>query len=164
MKSLTALLQEIENVRVIDDQIPYNQYVPIDLSTTNEDFIKLKIETSSDFEFYIEKYLNKNNAKVAFDVFKKLGMDQTKERNAVLFHVNFEKKYLTIIGDKGIHEKVHQKFWNDLHDKITQAFSEGKYYQGLHDAILETGMELKNFFPIKDGENPNELSNEITFS
>lgn len=66
MKSLTALLQEIENVRVIDDQIPYNQYVPIDLSTTNEDFIKLKIETSSDFEFYIEKYLNKNNAKVAF--------------------------------------------------------------------------------------------------
>ncbi len=97
-------------------------------------------------------------------VFKKLGMDQTKERNAVLFHVNFEKKYLTIIGDKGIHEKVHQKFWNDLHDKITQAFSEGKYYQGLHDAILETGMELKNFFPIKDGENPNELSNEITFS
>ena len=66
MKSLTALLQEIENVRVIDDQIHYNQYVPIDLSSTNEDFIKLKIETSSDFEFYIEKYLNKNNAKVAF--------------------------------------------------------------------------------------------------
>jgi uncharacterized membrane protein len=32
-------------------------------------------------------------------------MDKTKERNAVLFHVNFEQKYLTIIGDVGIHEK-----------------------------------------------------------
>lgn len=90
-------------------------------------------------------------------------MDKTKERNAVLFHVNFEQKYLTIIGDKGIHEKVHQKFWNDLHDKITSAFSQGQYFEGLRDAILETGLELKKFFPI-DGENHNELPNEITFS
>lgn len=121
-------------------------------------------QSTGEIRVHIDSTSVDHNAKVAFDVFKKLGMDQTKERNAVLFHVNFEKKYLTIIGDKGIHEKVHQKFWNDLHDKITQAFSEGNYYQGLHDAILETGMELKNFFPIKDGENPNELSNEITFS
>ena len=61
-------------------------------------------------------------------------------------------------------KKVHQKFWNDLHDKITQAFSEGNIIKVCDNAILETGMELKNFFPIKDGENPNELSNEITFS
>ena len=66
MKSLTALLQEIENVRVIDAQVPYNQYVPIDLSITNEDFVKLKIENSIDFESYIQNYLAKNNAKVAF--------------------------------------------------------------------------------------------------
>lgn len=121
-------------------------------------------QSTGEIRVHIDSTSVNNNAKVAFDVFKKLGMDQTKERNAVLFHVNFEKKYLTIIGDKGIHEKVHQKFWNDLHDKITLAFSEGNYYCGLHNAILETGMELKNFFPIKDGENPNELSNEITFS
>lgn len=121
-------------------------------------------QSTGEIRVHIDSTSVDNNAKVAFDVFKKLGMSQTKERNAVLFHVNFEKKYLTIIGDKGIHEKVHQKFWNDLHDKITRAFSEGNYYQGLHDAILETGLELKNFFPIKGGENPNELSNEITFS
>lgn len=121
-------------------------------------------QSTGEIRVHIDSTSIDNNAKVAFDVFKKLGMSQTKERNAVLFHVNFEKKYLTIIGDKGIHEKVHQKFWNDLHDKITLAFSEGNYYRGLHDAILETGLELKNFFPIKDGENPNELSNEITFS
>lgn len=66
MKSLTALLQEIESARVIDAQVPYNQYVPIDLSITNEDFVKLKIENSIDFESYIHNYLAKNNAKVAF--------------------------------------------------------------------------------------------------
>ena len=120
--------------------------------------------STGEIRVHIDSNSEGNNAEIAFEVFKTLCKDKTAERNAVLFHVNFEKKYLTIIGDKGIHEKVHQKFWNDLHDKITQAFSEGNYYQGLHDAILETGMELKNFFPIKDGENPNELSNEITFS
>lgn len=119
--------------------------------------------STGEIRVHIDSTTEENNAKIAFEVFKSLGMDKTKERNAVLFHVNFEKKYLTIIGDKGIHEKVQQKFWNDLHDKITNAFSEGNYFEGLRDAILETGKELKNFFPI-NGENPNELPNEITFS
>ena len=112
--------------------------------------------STGEIRVHIDSNTDENNAKIAFEVFKSLGMDKTKERNAVLFHVNFEKKYLTIIGDKGIHEKVKQKFWNDLHDKITKAFSEGNYFEGLRDAILETGLELKNFFPI-NGENPNEI-------
>ena len=119
--------------------------------------------STGEIRVHIDSNTDENNAKIAFEVFKSLGMDKTKERNAVLFHVNFEQKYLTIIGDKGIHEKVHQKFWNDLHDKITSAFSQGQYFEGLRDAILETGLELKKFFPI-DGENHNELPNEITFS
>lgn len=91
MKSLTALLQEIENVRVIDAQVPYNQYVPIDLSITNEDFVKLKIENSIDFESYIHNYLAKNNAKVAFGGYNEVrslykrskifGSSRSEERN-----------------------------------------------------------------------------------
>lgn len=105
----------------------------------------------------------KDIAKKAFHVFKKLEMDKTVERNGVLFHVNFEQKYLTIIGDKGIHEKVNQSFWNSLHDKITAEFAKENYFEGLKNAVLETGIELKKYFPIQ-GENPNELPDEITFS
>jgi uncharacterized membrane protein len=65
--------------------------------------------STGEIRVHIDQNSDDNNAKIAFDVFKSLGMDKTKERNAVLFHVNFEQKYLTIIGDKGIHEKVHQK-------------------------------------------------------
>lgn len=119
--------------------------------------------SNGEIRVHIDSNSEENNAKIAFEVFKSLGMDKTKERNAVLFHVNFEKKYLTIIGDKGIHEKVQQTFWNKQHDNITSAFAQGKYFEGLRDAILETGLELKKFFPI-NGENPNELPNEITFS
>ncbi|WP_124639815.1 MULTISPECIES: TPM domain-containing protein [Amniculibacterium] len=104
-----------------------------------------------------------DNATVAFNVFKSLCMGKTKEKNAVLFHINFHQHYLTIIGDTGIHEKVTQHFWDQLHDKTTSEFAKGNYLEGLRQAILETGIELKKHFPIL-GENPNELSDEITFS
>lgn len=119
--------------------------------------------STGEIRIHIDSTTEGNNAEIAFEVFKKLCKDQTAERNAVLFHVNFEQHYLTIIGDAGIHEKVHQNFWDRLHDKITQEFVKGNYFEGLKNAVLETGLELKKHFPIT-GKNPNELSNEITFS
>lgn len=119
--------------------------------------------STGEIRVHIDSNTDNDNAKTAFEVFKELCMEKTTERNAVLFHINFEQKYLTIIGDKGIHEKVNQSYWDHLHDYITSEFAKGNYYKALKSAILETGLELKKYFPVK-GENPNELSNEITFS
>ena len=119
--------------------------------------------STGEIRIHIDSTTEGNNAEIAFEVFKKLCKDQTAERNAVLFHVNFEQHYLTIIGDAGIHAKVHQNFWDQLHDKITQEFAKGNYFEGLKNAVLVTGLELKKHFPIT-GKNPNELPNEITFS
>ena len=120
-------------------------------------------KSTGEIRIHIDSNTEDEIAKKAFDVFKSLGMDKTKERNAVLFHVNFEQQYLTIIGDEGIHDKVQQYFWDQLHDKTTQEFSKGNFYNGLKNAVLETGSELKKFFPFS-GENYNELPDEITFS
>jgi len=119
--------------------------------------------STGEIRIHIDSNTEGNNAKIAFEVFRRLCKDQTVEKNAVLFHVNFEQKYLTIIGDEGIHEKVNQTFWDQMHDQITTQFSKGNFHDGLKNAVLETGLELKKYFPIK-GVNPNELSNEITFS
>lgn len=119
--------------------------------------------STGEIRIHIDSVTESGNAKKAVDVFKDLGMQYTKERNAVLFHVNFEQKYLTIIGDEGIHEKVHQSFWDQLHDKTTGQFAKGNYFEGLRHAVLETGLELKTYFPTGD-ENRDELPNEITFS
>ncbi|WP_249413535.1 TPM domain-containing protein [Chryseobacterium indologenes] len=119
--------------------------------------------STGEIRVHIDSNTDNRDAKTAFEVFKKLNMDKTAERNAVLFHVNFEQKYLTIIGDIGIHEKVKQTYWDHLHDYITAEFAKGRYYQALKSAILKTGLELKKHFPV-EGENPNQLSNEITFS
>lgn len=119
--------------------------------------------STGEIRVHIDSNTEDNNAEMAFEVFKTLCKDKTAEKNAVLFHVNFEKKYLNIIGDEGIHKKVHQRFWDVMHDYITTEFARGKYYEALKSAILQTGIELKKHFPIT-GENPNELSDEITFS
>lgn len=104
-----------------------------------------------------------NSAEVAFKTFCELGMYKTRDRNAVLFHINFHQKYLTIIGDENIHQKVSQSFWDEIHDEMTSKFSQFQYFQAIKEAVLKTGVELKKYFPIH-GDNPDELSNEITFS
>ena len=94
----------------------------IQMASLVEAIKKAEDHSTGEIRVHIDSTTEENNAKIAFEVFKSLGMDKTKERNAVLFHVNFEQKYLTIIGDKGIHEKVQQKFWNDLNDKSPKLF------------------------------------------
>ena len=119
--------------------------------------------SSGEIRVHIDSTSESNFAKKAFEIFHSLEMHLTKERNGVLFYVNFEQHYLTIIGDEGIHKKVKQSFWDNLHDEMTANFSKRNYYQGLKEAILKTGLELKKYFPIS-GENINELSNDISFS
>lgn len=119
--------------------------------------------SSGEIRIHIDSNTEEHQAKTAYQVFKKLDMHKTVERNAVLFHINFQKKYLTIIGDIGIHERVQQSYWDHLHDYITSEFAKGNYHKALKSAILETGIELKKYFPVQ-GENPNQLPNEITFS
>ncbi len=138
------------------------------LSNTEMASLVEAIKTAEDYStgeirIHIDSNTENQNAETAFDVFKSLCMDKTAERNGVLFHINFEQKYLTIIGDEGIHKKVNQLFWDNLHDYLTSEFAKGNYFKSLETAILQTGKELKNHFPIT-GENHNELPNEITFS
>lgn len=66
MKALETILHEIKNVKVIDASIDYKQYASLNLSVTNEDLKKIKLDDETDFENYIENYLAKHDAKVAF--------------------------------------------------------------------------------------------------
>jgi len=66
MRKLETLLSQFNSVKVIDDTIPYSQYIPLDLSISNLDLSQIDMKNPNDLEVYIETYLKKNNAKVAF--------------------------------------------------------------------------------------------------
>lgn len=66
MPVLETLFSELKNIKVIDDSIPYSQYIPIDLSNSNLELTKIDLKNPNEFESFIENHLQKNNAKVAF--------------------------------------------------------------------------------------------------
>jgi len=66
MKPLSSILNALPPTKIIDAEINISDYVPLNLSVSNQELIDAKLETSDDFEQYIFNYLEKNNAKVAF--------------------------------------------------------------------------------------------------
>lgn len=72
MQKTIALLESLKDVKVIDSSIDYSDYVAIDLSASNEELSKLNSTDALAFENYIEKYLSKNNAKVAFGGYQEI--------------------------------------------------------------------------------------------
>ncbi len=93
-------------------------------------------------------------------VFKRLKMHETAERNAVLIYMAYGERLFAILGDKGIHEKVTQDFWNQLKHTMHGQFSQGKLCDGLCEAILTCGQSLQTHFPRQSNDN-NELSDDV---
>lgn len=66
MIDLETLFLDLKNIKVIDSTIPYSEYFPLDLSVSNQELSQLNITDSSQFESYLETYLTKNKARVAY--------------------------------------------------------------------------------------------------
>ncbi len=66
MKHLISILKQIQNVKVIDTKNFTTKYVALDLSKANTDLLKFDCDNANEFETYIESYLKKKNAQVAY--------------------------------------------------------------------------------------------------
>lgn len=100
----------------------------------------------------------------AIQAFRKTGLYKTELRNAVLIYVVPSEKQFAIVGDIGIHEKVHAGFWDEVRDAMTGSFRNGELEQGILKGIELAGAKLTEYFPVGNNHNPNELSNEISRS
>jgi murein DD-endopeptidase MepM/ murein hydrolase activator NlpD len=91
MTSLHTILENIKDVKVIDQNIAYSFYHPLDLSNTNVALQTVPLSNSNEYEQFINDYLNTNNAKVAYggyneqrNLYKRSTVfkdDETEERN-----------------------------------------------------------------------------------
>jgi len=66
MTVLETLLRNTADVKVIDASIDHEDYIPLDLSSSNRTLSKFDIKCAASFEEFVEKHLTVNNAKVAF--------------------------------------------------------------------------------------------------
>lgn len=98
----------------------------------------------------------------AKEVFHRLKMEATTERNAVLLYVAMKDRQLALWGDTGIHEKVGDAFWSAQVKEILSHFTRDNYAEGISRVITEVGQMLGHYFPHK-GDAKNELPDEIVF-
>jgi uncharacterized membrane protein len=117
--------------------------------------------TSGEIRVHIEERSEKAPLDRAQEVFFELHMNETKDRNGVLFYVCVADKKFAIIGDEGIDKVVESDFWDCTKDIVISNFKESNFKNGLVEGILRAGERLKKYFPYQS-DDQNELSNEIS--
>ena len=125
--------------------------------------VEAEKNTSGEIRVHIEEHTEKSPLERAQEVFFELKMDETQDRNGVLFYVCVSDKKFAILGDKGINEAVESDFWDCTKDIVIANFKEGNFKKGLVEGILRAGERLKKYFPFQS-DDTNELSNEISRS
>jgi uncharacterized membrane protein len=96
----------------------------------------------------------------AHEKFHRLGMHKTRERNAVLIFVAPRTHKFAIVGDKAIHEKCGEQFWQRVVDGMRVHFRDEKFSRALTEAIQQVGEVLAAHFP-RTSASSNELPDDI---
>lgn len=127
-----------------------------------EAIIKAENKTSGEIRVHIEDHTDLSPIQRAKEIFYILKMDNTRNRNGVLFYVGVQDHSFVILGDKGINDLVEADFWDKTKDLVISHFKNGQYKQGLVEGILKAGTKLKALFPYQPDSDSNELPNEIS--
>jgi len=117
--------------------------------------------TSGEIRVHVEKKCKTDPMKRATQLFAKLKMHKTAQRNGTLIYLATEDRKFVVLGDKGIDEKVPDNFWNEVVDKMGDYFKRGEFCEGLCWGIEKIGEKLKTYFP-HQADDVNELSDEIS--
>ena len=117
--------------------------------------------TSGEIRVYVQRgRFEMDPVTVAQKKFQRLGMYKTRERNAVLIFVAPRAHKFAVVGDKAIHEKCGEQFWQRVVDGMRGHFQNENFSQALIEAVNEVGRVLAAHFPRTSG-NANELPDEI---
>lgn len=85
--------------------------------------------------------------KHATTLFKRAGLDRSKERNGVLFFVAPHRREFAVVGDAGIHERVGQEFWDRVVAAMSERIKQDDLTAGLVHGIEAAGAQLRQHFP-----------------
>jgi uncharacterized membrane protein len=117
-------------------------------------------QTSGEIRVHIQPKAQSDIRTIAERTFERLGMTKTALRNGVLLFIACEEQRFTILGDRGIDEKVPAGFWDEIAAKLTIRFKAGEFTDGIVEAIHNAGDALRHDFPRAEGD-VDELTNEI---
>jgi uncharacterized membrane protein len=79
--------------------------------------------------------------------FTTLGMHRTDGSVGILLLVMYHERKFYVIGDEGVHSKVHPETWKDVAAVLGEHFKNADYEGGLQAALLKMEHHLKGKLP-----------------
>ena len=119
--------------------------------------------TSGEIRVSVAPFFWGDVEKTAGKAFRRLGMENTADRNGVLIFLVPSRKRFAILGDRGIHDKVGQAFWHDASACLSDHFRQGAFTEGLVATVRMVGERLATHFPFAGDKDRNELPDEVDF-
>lgn len=99
----------------------------------------------------------------AAEIFYKLQMQQTDNRNAVLIYVAMKHRELALFADVGIYNRLGKDYWEAQVKLMLSRFTQQNIVAGLEQCIYSIGQALKQEFPYQRDTDKNELPDDIVF-
>jgi putative membrane protein len=96
----------------------------------------------------------------AIEQFNNLGLNRTKTKQAIMFFVSLDEKYVKIITDSEISKKIPDEFWHQLVHEFINDVKKEDFLNGYLKALKTSKAILIQHFPIQENDK-NELSNEV---
>ena len=127
-----------------------------------EAIAEAELNTSGEIRVHIESKCKSDLLDRAAYIFEKLAMHKTEKRNGVLFYLAINDRKFAILGDAGINKVTPDNFWDNIKEKMSGFFKEGKFTDGLAEGIKMAGEQLKSHFPYQE-DDVNELPDDISF-
>jgi hypothetical protein len=116
--------------------------------------------TSGELRVSVAPYFWGSVRSMAEKAFTRLGMDQTRERNGVLFLVVPRRRRFVVLGDEAIHQKVGQALWDAVAVGMEARARAGDLTAAIEFGLGEVGQKLAEHFPA-GAINPDELPNQL---
>ncbi len=118
-------------------------------------------KTSGEIRVFVQRgKLKSDPLAAAQKKFRQLHMHKTRESNAVLIFVVPRAHKFAVVGDKAIHEKCGDEFWQRVVTRMRTHFQNENFSDALVEAIKEIGSVMASHFPKTLG-NANELPDDV---
>jgi uncharacterized membrane protein len=134
-----------------------------DLEAVREAVTSAERGTSAEIRVHLDHRCPGEAMSRAIAVFERLRMHATEARNGVLIYVAVADRKLAVIGDRGIHERVGDAYWQRVVDETLGHMRAARPRDGLVHAVRDVGAALQDHFP-RRADDRNELDDDMSIT
>ena len=149
-----------EGLAAVGDMKPKIFINQVDDAKIVDAIARAERQTSGEIRVYISEQEAPDPLEEAKKQFTLLGMEKTAQRNAVLIFIAPQSQTFAIVGDRSVHLKCGDNFWEVTATKMRVLFKDAKFTEALLVGIESIADVLKAHFPCAKDDR-NELPNNL---